>query len=53
MSMYPIVFAKRRRETPAEFERLRHKAHTLTEEYRKAKCAPDDGKIEEDPPLVE
>lgn len=39
MSVYPIVFPKRRRATPAEFEQLKQHAHTLTEEYRKAKYA--------------
>ena len=50
LSMYPIVFPKKRHAPLAEFERLKQHAYTLTEEYRKAKYAPD---IEEEPPLVE
>ncbi len=49
MSMYPLVFPKRRQAPPAEFERLKHQAHALTEEYRKAKYAPVDEEIAEEP----
>ncbi len=49
MSMYPLIFPKRRHAQPVEFERLRQQAHTLTEEYRKAKYAPIDEKIAEEP----
>ena len=50
LGMYPIIFPKRRRAQPAEFQRLKQHAYTLTEEYRRVKYAPD---VEEEPPLVE
>ncbi len=50
LGMYPIIFPKRRQAPPAEFERLKQHARQLTEEYRRAKYAPD---VEEEPPLIE
>ncbi|KKN76635.1 hypothetical protein LCGC14_0368320 [marine sediment metagenome] len=50
LGMYPIIFPKRRRAPPAEFERLKQHARRLTEEYRRAKYASD---VEEEPPLIE
>lgn len=40
LSMYPIVFPKRRHAPPAEFQRLKQHAHELTQEYRRVKYAP-------------
>lgn len=50
LGMYPIIFPKRRRAPPAEFERLKQHARQLTQEYRRAKYAPD---VEEEPLLIE
>jgi hypothetical protein len=49
MSMYPLIFPKKRHAPSAEFERLKQQAHALTEEYRKAKYAPVDEEIAEEP----
>jgi hypothetical protein len=48
LSMYPIVFPKKRRATPQMFEQLKQHAYNLTEEYRRAKYAPIDDIIEEE-----
>ncbi len=48
MSMYPLIFPKRRHASPAEFQQIKIHAHTLTEEYRKAKYAPVDDKVTEE-----
>lgn len=49
MSMYPIVFPKRRHAPPQEFNRLKKQAYQLTDEFRRLKYAPnDEGKDEED-----
>ncbi len=37
MSMYPIIFPKRRRASPSEFENLKKHAIELTSQYRKSK----------------
>lgn len=54
MSMYPIIFPKRRRASPTEFVRLRERALQLTEEYRRVKYASiNDAKEDDDLPLIE
>ena len=37
LSMYPIIFPKKRRAPPAEFEQLKQRAHQLTDEFRRVK----------------
>lgn len=53
MSMYPIIFPKRRRASPVEFVRLKQQAHALTEEYRKAKYDDPVSETVEETPSVE
>lgn len=54
MSMYPIIFPKKRHAPFTEFVRLKRQAHTLTEEYRRAKYASiNDAKEDDDLPLIE
>lgn len=54
MSMYPIIFPKRRRASPTEFVRLRERALQLTEEYRRVKYASiNDAEEDDDLPLIE
>ena len=43
LSMYPIVFPKRRQAPPEEFVRIKQHAYNLTEQFRRAKYATDDG----------
>ena len=42
MSMYPIIFPKRRHAPPTEFVQLTQRAHQLTDEFRRLKYATND-----------
>jgi hypothetical protein len=54
LSVYPIVFPKRRQAPPAEFEQLKKHAHQLTDEYQRIKYAvPVDEEVVEAEPTVE
>jgi len=52
MSMYPIVFPKKRHAPLIEFEQLKQRAIQLTEEYRRIKYATTDEAEEDEPSLV-
>lgn len=47
MSMYPIVFPKKRRGTWQQIELIKEHAYRITDEYRRAKYASDDDKDED------
>lgn len=46
MSMYPIVFPKKRRGTWQQIEQIKEHAYRITDEYRKAKYATDNVDVE-------